>query len=273
MSSRTHDALATLSAIAKENPAEIAPATDDIIPYLDSNRVSARREDAVCLAAIAAESPNDAVDAVPGLATIVEDSADGQQSAIYALERIAREFPEAVTPVAEPLGAVIVDESLSDNTRMSATAALGRAVNEFPSLAVDIIDDVARLFEADNYKLRNNAIALTFEVAAIHTDVVEPYVDDIVALVTVDDAYTRTNASGTLARVAEDFPDSVEHVTPTVIDLLTDDDPTVRENACWILGYLRATEAQPPLETRIDDDTNQDVRTRAAWALSQIESG
>jgi HEAT repeat protein len=268
-----HDALATLSAIAKENPAEIAPATDDIIPYLDSNRVSARREDAVCLAAIAAESPNDAVDAVPGLATIVEDSADGQQSAIYALERIAREFPEAVTPVAEPLGAVIVDESLSDNTRMSATAALGRAVNEFPSLAVDIIDDVARLFEADNYKLRNNAIALTFEVAAIHTDVVEPYVDDIVALVTVDDAYTRTNASGTLARVAEDFPDSVEHVTPTVIDLLTDDDPTVRENACWILGYLRATEAQPPLETRIDDDTNQDVRTRAAWALSQIESG
>lgn len=59
--------------------------TDDIIPYLDSNRVSARREAAVCLASIAAESPSDAVDAVPGLATIVEDNAGGQQSAVYAL--------------------------------------------------------------------------------------------------------------------------------------------------------------------------------------------
>ncbi len=267
-----HHALATLSAIGTENPAEVAPATANIIPYLDTTLAAVRREAANCLAAIAAEYPNDVVDAVSGLVTIVEDSADGQQSAVYALGRIANEHPEAVTPAAEPLGTVVLDESLSDNVRLSATAALGRVVNESPSLAVDIIDDVVRLFDADNYKLRNNAIALIFEVAALHTDLVEPYVDEIAALLTVDDAYTRTNASGTLARVAEDFPDSVDRVTPTVIDLLTDDDPKVRENACWALGHLRASEADVPLEERVREDTNQDVRTRAAWALSRIDS-
>lgn len=266
-----HDALATLSAIGDSNPADIAPATDDIIPCLDSNRVPARREAAACLAAIARESPSDAVDAVPGLVTIIEDGTDGQQSAVYTLERIAREFPEAVIPTAHALGDVSLDESLSDETRLSATAALGRAVNESPSLAIDIIDDVTHLYEADNYKLRNNAIALTFEVAAIHTDIVEPYVDDIAALLTVDDTYTRTNASGALARVAEDFPDSFEHVTPTLIKLLTDDGPRVRENACWALGYLRAVEAQTPLEELVQGDTNEGVRTRASWALSRIE--
>lgn len=267
-----HDALATLSSIGQHDPADIAPVTDDIIPYLDSNRVAARREAAACLAAIAKEYPGDAADAVPELARIVEDSADGQQSAVHALERIAREIPEAVTPVAGPLGAVIVDASLSDKTRLSATAALGRVVSDSPSLAVDIIDDVARLFEAGNYKLRNNAIALTFEVAALHTDVVEPYVDDIAALLTVDDTYTRTNASGTLARVAEDFPDSVEHVTPTLLELLTDDEPKVRENACWALGRLQASEATEPLEKRAYEDTNEAVRNRAAWAHAQIDS-
>ena len=266
-----HDALATLRAIGDSNPADIAPAMGDIRPYLDSYRIATRREAAACLAAIATKYPTDIVNAVPELVSIIEDEADGQQAAVYALERIAREIPKAVTPAAEPLGDVIVDESLSDEARLSATAALGRVVDESPSLALDIIDDVAGLLNADNYKLRNNAIALTFDVAALHTDVVEPYVDDIATLLTVDDTYTRTNASGTLARVAEDFPDSVEHVTPTLIDLLTDDDPRVRENACWTVGHLRAADAHTPLRERVTEDSNEAVRTRATWALSRIE--
>ncbi len=266
-----HDALATLSAIGDTDPADIAPTVGEIIPYLDSERVPARREAAACIAAIATEYPSDAVDAVPGLATILEDDADDQDSAVNALAHVAREHPEAVKPVVGLLGDAIIDRSLSDVSRMHATAALGRVVDAFPGVAVDIFDDVAQLFESDNYKLRNNAVALTFEAAAIHTDIVEPYVDDIAALLSVDDVYTRVNASGTLARVAEDFPDSVEHMAPTVINLLTDDDPRVRENACWTLGYLRSSDAHALLEERVTEDTNEDVRTRAAWALSQIE--
>jgi len=62
------------------------------------------------------------VDAVPALATIVEDDADGLQYAVYALSRITREYPEEVKPVAETLGEVTLRDSLSDSVRLNATA-------------------------------------------------------------------------------------------------------------------------------------------------------
>jgi len=263
------DVLATLRAIGDADPGAIAPLTDELVPYLQSNIVSVRREATRCIAAIAEEDPDD-VDAVPALATIVEDDADGLQYAVYALSRITREYPEEVKPVAETLGEVTLRDSLSDSVRLNATAGLGRIVGEYPSIAVEIVDDVATLFDADNPKLRNNAIGLIGDVAIVHTDVVEPYTEEITALLTVEDTYTRINASGALSRVAEDFPDSVEHVTPTFVELLSDENPLVRENACWALGHLCARDATSALEDRAHDDDNADVRTRASWALAQI---
>ena len=264
------DVLATLRAIGDADPGAIAPLIDDLVPYLQSNIISVRRETTRCIAAVAEEYPDEVVDAVPLLASIVEDDADGYQYAVYALSRISREYPEEVKPVAETLGEVTLRDSLSDSVRLNATAGLGRVVGEYPSIAVDIVDDVATLFDADNPKLRNNAIGLIGDVAIVHTDVVEPYTEEITALLTVEDTYTRINASGALSRVAEDFPESVEHVTPTFVELLSDENPLVRENACWALGYLCAQDATPALEGRARDDDNADVRTRASWALAQI---
>jgi len=265
------DALTTLSAIGEQSPSDIAPATSDIVQYLESNLVSVRREAAACIAHIAAADPSDAVDAVPGLAAVVEDDADGTNDAVAALTDVASEFPEAVAPVAESLGTVVLNEAQSDNVRLYATTALGRAVETEPGLAVDIVDDIAQLLTAENNRLRNNGVALLFDVSAIHTDVVKPYVDDIADLLAVDDAYTRTNASGTLARVAEDFPASVEHVTPTFVELLTDDESAVRENACWALGYLRAADSEDALRTCLQEDVDKGVRARASWALSRLK--
>ncbi|GAA0529162.1 HEAT repeat domain-containing protein [Halorubrum aquaticum] len=264
------DVLATLREIGDSDPGAIAPLADELVPYLDSNIIPVQREATRCVATIAAESPDDAVDAVPALATIIEDEGDALPYAVYALSRISREYPEAVKPVAETLGEVILDDSLSDTVRLNATAGLGRIVGEYPSIAVEIVDDVATLLNAENPQLRNNAIALIGDVAIVHTDVVEPYTDEISTLLTVDDTYTRINASGALSRVAEDFPDSVAHVIPTFIELLSDEDPRVRENACWALGYLAAQDATAPLEDRAHGDKNADVRTRASWALDQI---
>lgn len=266
------DVLATLRAIGDIDPAAIAPLADELVQYLHSDVVSVRREATRCVAAIADESPDDAVDAVPALATIVEDEVDALQYAVYALSRITREYPEEVKPVAETLGEVILADSLSDGVRLNATAGLGRIVGEYPSIAVEIVDDVATLFDADNPKLRNNAIGLIGDVAIVHTDVVEPYTEEITGLLTVDDTYTRINASGALSRVAEDFPDSVEHVTPTFVELLSDENPLVRENACWALGHLSARDAASALEERAHGDENADVRTRASWALTRIET-
>ncbi|WP_435348524.1 HEAT repeat domain-containing protein [Haloarchaeobius sp. HRN-SO-5] len=265
------DALVVLRAIADADPGAVAHLAGELVPYLDSNNVTARREATRCIAAVAEEWPADAVDAVPGLATVVEDDADGLKYALYALSRVAREYPEEVKPVAETLAESILDESLSDSVRLNATSALGQVVDEYPGVAVDIVDDVVPLFDADDHKLRNNAIALLADVAVVHTDVVEPYADEIAALLTADDDYTRINASGTLSRVAEDFPASVEHAIPTFLDLLSDDEPLVRENACWALGHLRAPEATANLKERARQDETVEVRTRAAWALARIE--
>jgi len=95
-------------------------------------------------------------------------------------------YPEEVKPVAETLGEVTLRDSLSDSVRLNATAGLGRIVGEYPSIAVEIVDDVATLFDADNPKLRNNAIGLIGDVAIVHTDVVEPYTEEITALLTVE---------------------------------------------------------------------------------------
>ena len=265
------DALATLRAIGETDPGAIAPLTAELIPYLNSNIVSVQLEATRCIAAIADEHPDDAVDAVPALAMIVEDDIGGLQYAVYALSRITTEYPEEVKPVAETLGAAVLDDSLSDSIRLNATAALGRVVGEYPSVAAEIVDDVVALFDADNPKLQNNAIALVGDVAIIHTDVVEPYTETISALLTVDDTYTRTNASGALSRVATDFPDSVAHAAPTFVDLLSDESPLVRENACWALGHLGAHTAAAALEERARGDDCADVRKRASWALDRIK--
>lgn len=265
------NALTTLRYIGTVDPTDIAPLADDIIPYLSSNIVSARREATKCVALIATEHPEDVVDAVLELAKVIEDDANGKTYAVAALSRISKTAPEAVEPVAKTLGGVVLDDSLDDNVRLNATAALGRVVSESPSVAVDIVDDVVELFDKTNYKLRNNAIGLLYDVAQIHTDVVEPHIDEIAALLVVDDSYTRINASGTISRVAVDFPESVEPLTPMFIRLLSDEDPRVRENACWALGYLRAHEATEPLQETAQSDGNEDVRTRADWALTQID--
>ncbi|SDF96061.1 HEAT repeat domain-containing protein [Halorientalis regularis] len=265
------DALGTLQAIGETDPADIAPLTEEIRTYLGAADDAVRRESVRCIAAIADGDPADAVDAVPALATVIEDQADGLPYAVYTLSCVTQEFPEAVEPAAGALGDVIADATQQDSVRLNATAALGRIVGEHPDTGLDIVDDVAALFDADNRKLRNNAVGLVGDVATVHTDVVEPYTDDIGSLLTVDDTYTRINASAALARIAEDFPDEVAPLAPQFRTLLDDDHPVVRKNACWALGHLGDDTAKSTLETISETDDDEDVRTRAMWAVAQIE--
>jgi HEAT repeat protein len=267
----TADVLQTLRHIGTNSPEDIAPVAEAISSHLESNNVTARREAARCLALIADDSPDDVVEAVGELAQVVVDGADGQEAAIMALSNISREFPGEVEPATDSLGVVALDQSVSDETRVHATAGLGRVVNNSPDAAIGLVDDLVELFDDDNYKIRNNALALVYDIAEIHTDLIEPYVDDIAALLAVKDQYTRINASGALARVAADFPESVHHMTPVFIKLLADDNPRVRENACWLLGTLRVSDARDSLYERAEDDSNQEVQTRAQWALAQLE--
>ncbi|MEF8825306.1 MAG: HEAT repeat domain-containing protein [Halapricum sp.] len=263
--------LGTLVAIGTADPEAIAPAADAIKPYLDATEDSTRREAVRCLAAIAETYPDDVVAAVPELATIIDEGAAGEESAIVALAQISDAYPGAVEPYAERLGAVLDAASNPDSVRVHATVALGNIVDSAPTVAVDIVEEVVSLFEVDDYRLRNNAVALLFDVATIHTDLLEPYVADIAGLLIVEDVYTRVNASGVLSRIAADFPASVAPLTPMFIRLLSDDEARVRENACWTLGYLEAQAAIEPLRNTAQDDEDTDVQRRAEWALARID--
>jgi len=266
-------ALQTLRHIGTDTPEDIAPIGEAIRPYLESTIVTARREAARCLALIADDYPSDVVDAVNELAQVIVDGADGQEAAVVALSNVSREFPKEVEPVADTLGAAALDQSASNKMRLHATAGLGQVVDDSPDAAIGLIDDLVELFDEDNYKLQNNALALIYDIAEIHTDLIEPHVDDIAALLVVKDSYTRINASGALARVAADFPESVRHMTPVFSRLLSDEDPRVRENACWLLGRLQVSDARESLQERAENDSKTEVQTRAQWALAQIDAG
>jgi len=266
----TASALQTLRHIGTNSPGGIAPVAEAISPYLESNIVTAKREAARCMALIAGDYPGDVVDAVSELAQIIRDEADGQDAAVEALSKVSREFPGEVEPTIDLLGAFALDQSKSDKTRLHATAGLGQVVGNSPDAGIGFVDDLVELFDDDNYKLRNNALALVYDIAGVHTDLIKPHTDEIAALLAVKDSYTRINASGTLARVAADFPESVQHLTPVFIKLLSDDDHGVRENACWLLGRLRVSEAKDSLRERADNDANSEVQTRAQWALTQL---
>lgn len=264
-------ALATVGTIAGGYPDEVAPLVDAIVPYLGSDEDVERVEAARCVMEVAEEDPTDAVDAVPALATLVEDGGPGQEYAVYTLTCLSREYPEAIKPVAGDLSRAVTNEDLDDGVRLNATAALGRVVGEYPAVAVSIVDDVVDLFGASDGKLRNNAIGLVGDVAQVHSDVVEPHTDAVADLLTSEDDYARINASGCLARVAEEYPDSVGPYVDRFVELLTDDRSVVRKNACGALGHLGAEEAEMELVERAGRDESEAVRERAEWALHRIQ--
>jgi len=266
-------ALATLRAIGEHDAAAIAPLTDDLRTYLHATDETSQREATRCIAEVADADPTDAVEAVPGLATVLTDDVTGQSHAVYALSCLSREFPEALRPVTDELADVVMDPSRTDAERLNATAALGRFVSEHPSAGVDFVDDLVELLDADHHKLRNNVMALLSDVAKLHTDALAPHMETITPLLTVEDTYTRINASAAVSRVAEDFPEVVSPAVPTLRALLDDEDAIVRENACWGLGYLEDETAKPDLERISRTDDSDDVRTRAMWAIAQIERG
>jgi HEAT repeat protein len=263
--------LRILRRIGEEEPAEIAPAAEAIGWYVDVPLGPARHEATRALAAVAEEHPEDAVGAVPGLRRALELS-DGEQAyAVFALCRIAREFPGAVEPAAGVLEQVVLDDELADGVRLNATAALGRVAKGSPDAAVDIVEEVLDLLEAGNERLRANAAGLLADVAAVHTDLLEPHVGRVAGLLADDDPHARANATCVLSRVAEDFPGAVADRVAALVERLDDDEAVVRKRACRALGRLEAADAAPPLWERARNDEDREVRDQAQWALARIE--
>lgn len=261
-----------LASLAASEPSEIAPFVDEITPYLQADDDQRRHSAARVLSRVAGHDPADAVDAAPALSTLVADRGPGFEHAVYALNQIAADHPGEVRPATRDLGDALADSSLADAPRLNAAAALGKVASEYPDAAVDRTEAVAALLDADNQRLRANAAGVLSDVATAYATALEPYVDELAALLDAEDDYTLVNATAALARVAETDPDAVEPYTDQYITLLDHDHRLVRLNACWALGHLQATEAESRLGAVKTGDDDEAVRTRAAWALSEIET-
>lgn len=265
------DAFRSLRLFAEADAGDVTHLLDHLIPVLNGRDILPRIEAARCLSEVAVEQPDAVLDSVPSLATCVEDDDATTPYAVFALNCVAKAYPEEIKPVVGQLGSIVVDDEAQDNVRLNATAALGRVVCEYPDVATAIVDDVAALLNAKNHQLRNNVIGLLGDVATMHPDLVEPHVETIASQLPDDDVFTRINASAVLARVAEASPRPVVPVTPTFVDLLDDDHEVVRENACWALGHLRADAGTDHLRELRSTDPVDSVRARAAWALQRAD--
>ena len=263
--------LKCLAPIAAARPADIAPFVPDVIPYLLTDDARQQRSAARIISEVASDHPADVVDAVPALSAIVANELAGFDYALFALNRTAAEHPDEVRPAATTLTEVLEDESLDVQPRLNATAALGRIASEYPDAALDAIEPLADLIDADNQRLRANAAGVLGDIAKGHATELVPYVDQLAVLLESDDDYALVNTTAALSRVADTNPTAVEHLTKQYISLLDYDHRLVRLNACWMLGHVRADPAASRLDdVRINDDDER-VRNRAAWALTEID--
>ncbi|WP_254830350.1 HEAT repeat domain-containing protein [Haloglomus salinum] len=265
-------ALSAVASIGEADAADIAPLSDAVTEYLTGTDDAVRKQAASCIVPIAEADPDDVVDAVPSLATLLEDRVATHHAA-HALSLLAAESPWAVEPAAPALGEVLADESLSPGARLSATAALGRVANENPTVALGLVDEVAALLESEHPKLRNNATGLLWEVSRLHADHIEPHVDTVAGLLSAEDDFTRVNGSAAMARVAEDLPDRAREHLDRLRPLLADEHRLVRVNACWALGHLEDEASLEALRDLAVEDDDEQVRKRAQWAVAEIAGG
>jgi hypothetical protein len=260
-----------LAPLATARPADIAPFVTETIPYLLTDDAQQQRSAARIIAEVASEHPTDVVDAVPALSAIVSNQLAGFEHALFALNRTAAEHPDEVRPAASALSAVLEDDSLGVEPRLNATATLGRIASEHPDAAVDAIDSVVNLLDADAQRLRANAAGVLGDVATVHANELVPHVDHLAELLESDDDYALVNTTAALSRVADTNPAAVQHLTDQYIALLDHDHRLVRLNACWMLGHVRADSAASRLDDVRLNDEDERVRNRAAWALTEID--
>jgi hypothetical protein len=265
------DALEVLRHIENDDSGAVANTVDAVIPYLDAERDDVQTEAAHVIGLVAHADVADVRPAIDSLNRIVDNQDAGIRHALYALVPITREHPGVVAAVRAQIGDVIADDEYGESVRTNATAILGHLIEDQPGYGPSLVNHVVGPLEAADPKLRNNAVAFIYDVARIHSDVVEPHLDTLTELTAVDDEFTRINATGAIAFFAEDHPDAASEAIPVGIKRLSDPSPEVRENACYILGYIAPEFAKPALETLVTNEEDLNIRSRAVWALDQIE--
>jgi HEAT repeat protein len=262
-------ALSCLSLLAEDDPEHVLSVIDHVLPLLEPACDPGIHEESIrFVSEVSTEYPEHVQDAVPQLATLLNDDPPQEQALLEAIVNIAKTAPDAVVPIAEDLCAYV--ESDEATHRTSAIAALGYIAKEAPEAAETTIPTMMALLESTQDRLRANAAGLLADLSEAYPEQMTYELSQVVALVEDPNENAQHNATYILAKVASRYPDDVEPAIEPLIQALDADLKNTRISACRALGYVGAEEATDALETRRDNDPSQDVRKVAGWALGQI---
>ena len=153
-------------------------------------------------------------------------------------------------------------------------SVVGRVAQANPTPVVKYIEDIAACLDAHNEKLRANAAATLYDLAAEDSAAVAEYTDSIATVLDGKTSYAKLNATGALARIADTHPSRVAPHVDTVLACLTNENKAVRVNTCCVLKRLgnEANVSTDLLTETALNDTDDDVQLQAFQALDEIET-
>jgi hypothetical protein len=260
-----------------------------------------------------ADAPGDCLDAIPLLSSELQVSdADVQAAVLTVLRRIAADYPEQVTPVADEIVSLldldthpfvraeavrlvstiaerdpgsVVDAAPKlaallhedHDAQEAAIVSLKHIGDVYPDAVVPAVPDLIRYLEEGADSHRIGAIAVLGTLSKAYPNVAEETIPTAIDLLDADHNRIRANAAGLLADLSDEYPDQIRPCIPTVIDLLSDTDEKARYNATSILAKIAKTypeDVEPAIGPLIEalDAEFRFARENACWALGYLEA-
>lgn len=253
---------------ARESPDQLEPAVSELATIAASESPY-RKPATECLMEVAAANPTAALDAVPALATAATADDEGTRSfAVYALAQIADEYPEEVYPAVD---ALIESIGADDETlRTNALSTLGQIAGSYPDAATEIVDELVAMLDDEAKRVRNNVVGLLGDIAQEHPGVVIDHAEAIAKRLTDRNIQARINASIALLEAGEADPDAVAAQHELLEEALTDASPDVRANVCVLIGNAETPVSVEQLRDLKENDPDETVRDRAAFAVQRL---
>jgi vesicle coat complex subunit len=219
-----------LLAIAKEDPARVAPHLSAVFPCLDVDNELIRR---LAVAVIGKASSADPEQVEERLSTIVTTGREVDLDLAVAdiLHSVATTDPERVVEYTDTL--FEISQADDDITSAQALVALSLVANHAPSAVASRIDTVAESLTADHLGRRRGAVRVVGELSKSDPETVKPYVEDLCTHVKmVDETESGSEASGllpamdALRNVAKHDPEAVEPYLDVLEEISPSDDET-----------------------------------------------
>lgn len=120
-------------------------------------------------------------------------------------------------------------------------------------------------------RVRSNAVGLLADIAQEHPAVVIEYADQIEAGLADNNIQVRVIALIALQIAGEVDPAAIHAQQNQVEAALEDPSPEVQANMCSLIGNANVSVSIETLEEVKENDLDEIVRERAAWAISCLD--